>query len=92
MRKFLLWILCLAPMPLSTVSAEVVISEFMASNSATLSDADGDFSDWIELSNTGSIAVDLGGWFLTDDENFDVLDPESVSAPSPRGRSRLASD
>ena len=33
--------------------AQVVINEFMASNSSTLADQDGDYSDLIELSNSG---------------------------------------
>ena len=44
----------------------VVISEFMAANETTLVDEDGQFSDWIELRNTGTDAVDLSGWHLTD--------------------------
>ncbi len=45
----------------------VVINEFMAQNTATLRDpADQDFDDWIELYNAGSSAVDLTGFFLTD--------------------------
>ncbi|MEN8871815.1 MAG: lamin tail domain-containing protein [Akkermansiaceae bacterium] len=49
------------------VSGEIVISEFMASNKTTITDEDGDFSDWIELSNTGTGLVNIEGWFLTDD-------------------------
>ncbi|MCO5051795.1 MAG: lamin tail domain-containing protein [Verrucomicrobiae bacterium] len=45
---------------------QVIISEFMASNGKTLADEDGDYSDWIELQNTSSSAVNLNGWFLTD--------------------------
>lgn len=45
----------------------VVLSEFMASNDATLADDDGDFVDWIELHNPGATSVNLDGWFLTDD-------------------------
>lgn len=48
---------------------DVRINEFMASNASTLSDEDGDFSDWIELYNSGEIAVSLQGWVLTDDVN-----------------------
>ncbi|MEM7537185.1 MAG: lamin tail domain-containing protein [Chloroflexota bacterium] len=44
-----------------------IISEFMASNSSTLNDEDGDSSDWIELHNPSSLASDLDGWYLTDD-------------------------
>ena len=43
------------------------ISEFMASNSQTLDDEDGDSSDWIEIYNPDMTAVDLSGWHLTDD-------------------------
>lgn len=51
-----------------------VINEFMASNGSNtplgageLLDADGDSSDWIELYNPTAKAVDLTGWYLTDD-------------------------
>ncbi|MDF7825235.1 lamin tail domain-containing protein [Pontiellaceae bacterium B12227] len=45
---------------------DVIISEFLAVNSNGLEDEDGDRSDWIELFNAGSEAVNLGGWHLTD--------------------------
>ena len=45
----------------------VFISEFMASNTATLADEDGAFSDWIEITNGGASSVDLAGYQLTDD-------------------------
>lgn len=47
-------------------AAGVVISEFMASNGNILADEDGDFPDWIELYNDSPVAVNLNGWFLTD--------------------------
>ena len=47
--------------------AQVRITEFMASNSHTIADEDGDYEDWIELQNTSPVAVDLYGWALTDD-------------------------
>lgn len=47
-------------------SDELLISEFMASNSTTLKDADGESSDWIEVFNPGSAPIDLEGWRLTD--------------------------
>ncbi len=46
---------------------DLVISEFMAINDNTLADQDGDFSDWIEIHNSGSSAVNLQGMHLTDD-------------------------
>ncbi|SDM48689.1 Por secretion system C-terminal sorting domain-containing protein [Catalinimonas alkaloidigena] len=45
---------------------QVVITEFLASNKATLADEDGDYSDWVELHNAGEAVVNLEGWFLTD--------------------------
>jgi hypothetical protein len=47
--------------------AQVIISEFMASNSRTLADEDGSSEDWIELQNTGTNTVNLLNWSLTDD-------------------------
>lgn len=46
---------------------DVIISEFMASNSTGLQDEDSDYEDWIELFNQSSSPVNLSGWFLTDD-------------------------
>ena len=51
---------------LTVASAQVGITEFLASNDQNLADVDGEFTDWIELSNSGA-AMDLGGWYLTDD-------------------------
>jgi len=46
----------------------LIITEFMASNDSTLTDKDGHFSDWIEIYNGATTDVDLGGWYLTDDD------------------------
>ena len=44
-----------------------VISEFMAVNGGeALLDEDGDASDWFEIYNPTSSAVNLSGWFLSD--------------------------
>ncbi len=48
-------------------SSTLDITEFMAINDSTIADGDGEFSDWIEINNYGSIAIDLEGWSLTDD-------------------------
>jgi hypothetical protein len=48
------------------VHAQVLISEFMASNGQTLADEDGEYPDWIELYNSGASSVNLDGWYLTD--------------------------
>lgn len=44
----------------------VVINEFMASNTKTIQDPQGDFDDWIELYNTSNTDVDLSGMYLSD--------------------------
>lgn len=62
---------CCMSLALALASAlgaqELVISEFMAANDSTLTDEDGEFSDWIEVYNAGPQAADLAGWSLTDD-------------------------
>ncbi len=53
--------------PAFTNLESVLINEFMASNGTTLADADGEFSDWIELWNPDPNPADIGGWHLSDD-------------------------
>ena len=48
--------------------ADLYLTEFLAENTAGLSDSDGEFSDWIEIFNSGPRSINLGGFFLTDDE------------------------
>jgi len=48
---------------------QVIISEFLAANTTGLRDEDGLLADWIELRNSGTNAVNLDGWFLTDNDN-----------------------
>ncbi|MHC4098372.1 MAG: LamG-like jellyroll fold domain-containing protein [Planctomycetota bacterium] len=54
----------------------LVISEFMASNASAppledgeLLDGNGESSDWIEIYNPTDTAVNLDGWYLTDNKN-----------------------
>lgn len=42
------------------------LSEFMASNTRTLRDDNGQFSDWIEIHNPSDAPLELTGWHLTD--------------------------
>ncbi len=54
----------------STVQSNgVVINELLASNTATQVDSAGDFDDWIELYNTNTTAVDLAGFYISDNAN-----------------------
>ncbi len=63
------WLALLCWLAALPARAEVVISEFLANNNKVLADADGEFTDWIELHNTGNSAINLGGWHLTDSKN-----------------------
>src|SRR5262245_5218864 len=51
----------------AAVRADPIITEFMASNTKTLKDSDGEYSDWIEIYNPDATPVNLSGWYLTDD-------------------------
>ena len=46
--------------------ASIYINEVMPSNTMTLQDEDGEYSDWIELYNPTDKVVDLTGWGLSD--------------------------
>lgn len=52
---------------LGAAPGTVRISEVMAAQQLVLPDENGEFSDWVELYNTGSEAVELAGWSLSDD-------------------------
>ena len=64
-RHLLLAFLCLA----SSLHAQFIISEFLASNSNSIIDEDGNHSDWIEINNTGASAANLLGWYVSDDSS-----------------------
>jgi hypothetical protein len=52
----------------ASLDAPVTINEWMASNGNVIADpADGRFDDWFELYNSGTTAVDLGNYSLSDD-------------------------
>lgn len=46
---------------------DLVINEFMASNSSAVADQDGEYDDWIELYNNGSTSINLENYNLSDD-------------------------
>ena len=53
----------------SPVKAQLYINEFLASNNTCFAGPEGDYPDWIEIYNAGSTAVDLGGYWMSDDLN-----------------------
>ena len=60
---FTLLLACL----ITFASGAPVILEFMASNNKALYDEDGESSDWIEIYNPDAIAVNLDGYFISND-------------------------
>ncbi len=57
----------LSPKPLEDPFHAVHIHEVLYRNEHSIMDEDGDRSDFVELYNGGSSAVDLAGWYLSDD-------------------------
>lgn len=55
-------IICLDPI----YAQPVLINEVMSSNAITVSDEDGDFSDWIELFNPQDTSINLSGYGISD--------------------------
>ncbi len=47
-------------------AANLLISEFLASNDQSITDAAGDHEDWIEIHNAGDADANLNDYFLTD--------------------------
>lgn len=45
------------------------INEVMSSNLITLPDEDGDYSDWVELTNVGTEPLDISNYALSDNES-----------------------
>ena len=53
---------------LASPQAPIIINERMSDNATVLLDgSDNSYDDWLELYNTSASAVNLGGYFLTDD-------------------------
>ena len=71
MRKPRIFLLLILAFSLQRSDAAVVFNEFMSNNQGTVTDSDGDYSDWIELYNTSATPVNLLNWGLSD--NVDSL-------------------
>lgn len=54
----------------SASGQDLYINEFKASNGSGISDEDGDREDWIELYNGEDTAINLKGYFISDDEDW----------------------
>ncbi len=49
------------------VAPQLWINELMPSNSATVTDGEGEYEDWVEIFNPGDTPVDLAGYYFCDD-------------------------
>mgnify|MGYP005622231785 FL=1 len=82
--KWFLAFLLLLILP-DPVQSQVVINEFMASNSLAFEDPDfDDTGDWVELFNSGDATVNLSGWHLTDNASNPTkwTFPDGVEVPA----------
>ena len=57
------------PSPASEMKGKLRITEMMMKNRATLCDEDGDFPDWIELTNSSDETLNVKGCRISDREN-----------------------
>src|SRR5512139_1726303 len=48
-------------------SQGVVINELMSANFRTIADEDSEYTDWLEIYNSGTVSADLTGFGLSDD-------------------------
>lgn len=53
--------------PDTHTDSDIIINEFMADNITTLRSSDGNYYDWIELFNRSDKAVNINGWYISDD-------------------------
>ncbi len=62
----------------------IVINEFMSANNLTIEDGYGNSSDWIEIYNRDTIAINLKDYFLSDkpDNMFKWRFPEIILKPN----------
>lgn len=57
---------------------KLYINELMSQNESSLQDSHGEYDDWIEIYNGADTAIDLGGYYLTDD----FTNPELYMIPT----------
>jgi len=63
----------------NVVSAQnLVINEFLASNDSSAADEYSEYDDFIEIYNTDTVAIDIGGMYITDD----LTNPTQWQIPS----------
>jgi hypothetical protein len=81
-------LLFLISLSFNSIHAQVLINEFMAANASTIQDEFGGYPDWIEIKNTTTLPIDLGGWYITDSipdltkHMISVSRPDSTTIPA----------
>ncbi|OEJ98795.1 hypothetical protein A8C32_06250 [Flavivirga aquatica] len=53
--------------PIAIGSTNIVINEIQGKNDATIADENGEYDDWIEIYNPENTAVNLAGYYISDD-------------------------
>lgn len=61
-----------------TIQAQVIVNEYSCANWKQFEDNYGKHEDWIEFFNTSDVPVDIGGYFLSDNED----EPEKWQFPA----------
>jgi hypothetical protein len=64
----LIFLSCIKPEEPS--KSDILINELLTVNKTIAADQNGEYDDWIELYNLSSSAVDVSGYFLTDDKDL----------------------
>jgi gliding motility-associated-like protein len=86
MRKTVLFLFALicATFLNKVANAQILINEYSASNSTIIADYQGDFEDYVELYNTSGTAINLAGYFMSDNAtNLNKwVFPAGVSIPA----------
>ena len=74
---------CLSYRMSQKVTGPLIISEVMSANNRYLQQSDGEYYDWVELTNISDNSIDLSGYCLSDDpgklQRFQL--PEKTLAP-----------
>ena len=86
-QLYVVWI-CFVCLSFTTQAQSIFINEILASNNITLADEAGEYDDWIELYNGENQAINLAGYYLSDNETnptkwqFPTNDADATTIPA----------
>ncbi len=66
----------------TSTDAQLFINEFLAANETSITDEAGDNEDWIEIYNAGTTAVDIAGYYISDDISDPLIWQIPTGSPS----------